>query len=260
MSQNPGGVIMIFITDDQLNTKSIKEMENIFIEYNSSDSLQFVDYLDKGHFKRPAYEVAKELHANIILRMFNILPRDTKKVLPFCKNIKDIVKIPEEGLVQIINAYTQYVAQSMQNKMLLNRRDIRFAFIVDLAADGSSNTPDTSYGINVIRELAILLKPNNENNLKEKIKYALKEFYGDQNYITIFHSRYYLNPTHIEQYWHFALNSEIKLQLPSEFSKWKSEPFEHSKICPVIYKTNRGVHDPKIIPKVIQWETADLFS
>jgi hypothetical protein len=167
--------------------------------------------------------------------------------------------LPEAEIRAISDNFDLHCNACRQHGIPLNGRDCRYAFMIDLSANPSAHTPDTSYGVKVIRELALLMKWNHEADAQERIRCAIRAFYGDPQYLVVFHSKFAFDPSHINDYWHLSPEREegqIHIKSAKQFSAWRKAPFEHSAVCPVVYTTNRSEHDGAILPKIIKWETA----
>ena len=246
---------MIFIADDQLYTESVKKMEYILNTYDAIERLHKVSYLDDDHFKRGEDNVAKEIRAKMVFMMITLLPSYVQKAFPTFKNYQDVIQAHEDEVLHIMRVFEDYLLN--EDRAPLNGGDVRFAFMIDLSSDSSSQTPNTSYGVIVIRELALLLKPNDETNQQEKIRRAIREFYCDSRYLTIFYSKHRFCREHIYTYWHLS-ELEIEIKLAYKIDSWIKTPFQHAINRPVIYQTNRPANTGKILPKIIEWETANF--
>jgi len=238
-----GGSTMIYIADDQTYGDSIRLMKRLI---GDPRRWKLVSYLDKDNCRRPESEVAKDICDDVLARMIRVLPQDVREALN-----QDLTKVPESEKMQITKTFKDYVEKPETGTASMDGIDTHSAFMIDLSA--RSINPDTSYGLRVIRELALLLKPNHESNPDERIRRAIREFYGDTLYLTVFYSHHRFDLQHVPKHW-FLTKEQVSFHLAQNVTDWIEEPFQHSSTCPVIYTVNRNQHEGKIIPRIMQWE------
>jgi len=134
----------------------------------------------------------------------------------------------------------------------------RIGLVIDLADDSAATTPDKSFGLTVLRELALLMYANNEvdegdeaEQYAEEVRHSIRDLYGDEHILILMHSKFALEPDLILRHWHLG-HDEIQEKSAKDFRTWEGEDFVHSQTHPIVYSTYK-TESGAILPKIVQW-------
>ena len=179
---------------------------------------------------------------------YGVVPQMRKTIMEHSKEQPEIVDyLDDDGVYRRPRSVAQEIADFIRDA-----GDEKTGLVIDLAGDSAATTPDKSYGLKVLRELATIMYENDEVNREQEVKRSMRAIYGDKRILIVIHSKFRLESDLILEHWYLGPH-EIQEKPATAFrGTWKEQDFDHSQTRPIVYstyKTDSGV----ILPKIVQW-------